>query len=255
MTTGYGQPHTYPGRLIIVEGIDGSGKSTQLQLLQRWLVSQGHTVFFTERNSSKLVKETTKLGKKTRTLTPLTFSLIHATDFADRLFYNMIPPLKAGMIVLADRYVYTAFARDVARGCDRGWVRKLYDFAIRPDIAFYFKVPVDVSLGRILSGRAKIKYYEAGMDLNLSQDPVESFSKFQAKLLEEYDRVVEEHKLTVIDASAEIDEQQEIVRDVATRMLKHYHPRQSNGQTQVLRGGDPVSGTGVPELEGQTRRD
>ena len=223
---GYGQPHTYPGRLIIVEGIDGSGKSTQLQLLHRWLLSQRHTVFFTEWNSSALVKETTKLGKKSRTLTPLTFSLIHATDFADRLFYNMIPPLKAGMIVLADRFVYTAFARDVVRGCDRLWVRKLYEFAIQPDIAFYFKVPVDVSLGRILSGRAKIKYYEAGMDLNISQDPVESFSKFQSKILEEYDRVVDECKLTVVDATAEIDEQQEIVRDVVTKALKeHRAPR------------------------------
>ena len=251
---GYGQSHQYPGRLIIVEGIDGSGKSTQLQLLQRWLVAQGHTVFFTEWNSSKLVKETTKLGKKNRTLTPLTFSLIHTTDFADRLFYHMIPPLKAGMIVLADRYVYTAFARDVARGCDRGWVRKLYDFAIRPDLAFYFKVPVDVSLGRILSGRAKVKYYEAGMDLNMSQDPVESFSKFQSKILEEYDRVVEEFHLTVVDATAEIDEQQAIVRDVVTRILTTYQPRRSNGQAQVLRGGDSVPGSVIPEPEGKTDR-
>ena len=252
---GYGQSHQYPGRLIIVEGIDGSGKSTQLQLLQRWLVSQGHTVFFTEWNSSKLVKETTKLGKKNRTLTPLTFSLIHATDFADRLFYHIIPPLKAGMIVLADRYVYTAFARDVARGCDAGWVRKVYDFAIRPDIAFYFKVPVDVSIGRILSGRAKIKYYEAGMDLNMSQDPVESFTKFQSRILEEYDRVVEEFKLTVVDAAAEIDEQQEFVRDVVTRALATYQPQQVNGQTQILRGGDTVSGSGIPEPQGQAHRD
>ena len=248
--TGYGQPHQYPGRLIIVEGIDGSGKSTQLQLLQRWLVSQGHTVFFTEWNSSKLVKETTKLGKKNRTLTPLTFSLIHATDFADRLFYNIIPPLKAGMIVLADRYVYTAFARDVARGCERAWVRKLYAFAIRPDIAFYFKVPVDVSLGRILSGRAKVKYYEAGMDLNLSQDPVESFSRFQSKILEEYDRVVEEHSLTIIDATAEIDEQQEIVREVVTRVLSKRDGKRTDAKTQVLRGGDSVPGTLVPESQG-----
>ncbi len=252
---GYGQPHQYPGRLIIVEGIDGSGKSTQLQLLHRWLVSQGHTVFFTEWNSSKLVKETTKLGKKNRTLTPLTFSLIHATDFADRLFYHMIPPLKAGMIVLADRYVYTAFARDVARGCDREWVRKVYDFAIRPDHAFYFKVPVDVSLGRILSGRAKIKYYEAGMDLNMSQDPVESFSKFQSKVLEEYDRVVDHYQLDIVDATAEIDEQQEIVREAVKRTLATYQPpRSSHGQTQVLRGGDRVPGSSLSELEGQADR-
>lgn len=233
----YGQPHQYPGRLIVVEGIDGSGKSTQLQLMQRWLVSQGHMVFFTEWNSSKLVRETTKMGKKNRALTPLTFSLIHATDFADRLFYHIIPPLKAGMIVLADRYCYTAFARDVARGCDPSWVRKLYDFAIRPDLAFYFKVPVDVSLGRILSGRAKIKYYEAGMDLNMSADPVESFSKFQSRVLQEYDRVVDEHKLYVVDASADIDEQQEIVRDAVIKTLGVKPPvaapalGEANGQT------------------------
>lgn len=246
---GYGQPHKYPGRLIVVEGIDGSGKSTQLQLLHRWLVSQGHTVFFTEWNSSKLVKETTKIGKKSRSLTPLTFSLIHATDFADRLFYNIIPPLKAGMIVLADRWAYTAFARDVARRCDRAWVRKLYEFAIRPDIAFYFKVPVDVSLGRILSGRAKIKYYEAGMDLNMSPDVVESFSKFQSNILAEYDRVVEEYKLYVMDATAEIDEQQEVVRDVVEKALADYKPRFSRAKAKVLRGGDPVPGALVPESQ------
>ena len=255
MVTSYREQHQYPGRLIIVEGIDGSGKSTQLQLLQRWLISQGHTVFFTAWNSSKLVKETTKLGKKNRTLTPLTFSLLHATDFADRLFYHIMPPLKAGMIVLADRFFYTAFARDVARGCERDWVRKLYAFSIKPDLAFYFKVPVDVSIGRILSGRAKIKYYEAGMDLNMSQDPVESFTKFQTRVLDEYDRVVEEHGLRVIDATAEIDEQQELVRDVVTRMLSDYKPRWTHGETQVLRGGDSVSRLGVSELEGQVDRD
>jgi dTMP kinase len=254
MTRSYGQPHNFPGRLLIVEGIDGSGKSTQLQLMQRWLVSQGHMVFFTEWNSSKLVKETTKIGKKNRALTPMTFSLLHATDFADRLFYHIIPPLKAGMIVLADRYVYTAFARDVVRGCHPGWVRKLYDFAIRPDIAFYFKVPVDVSLGRILSGRAKIKYYEAGMDMNISQDPVESFSKFQAKVLEEYDRVVDEFKLYVVDATAEIDEQQEIVRAAVTKALVPRQPRGNDGQAQVLRGGDSVPGVQLPESQGQVDR-
>ena len=222
----FDKKHSYPGKLFIVEGVDGSGKSTQIDLLKKWLESEGYSVFFTEWNSSELVKETTREAKKKNLLTPTTFSLLHATDFADRLYYQIIPPLKAGMIVLADRYVYTAFARDVARGCDPGWTRKLYQFAIRPDIAFYFKVPVDVSLGRILSGRAKIKYYEAGMDLNMSQDPVESFSKFQSKVLAEYDRVVDEYKLTVMDATAEIDEQQDIVRDVVASMLA---PRGGNG--------------------------
>ncbi len=128
-------PHEYPGKLFVVEGIDGSGKTTQLALLAKWLSAAGHPVFQTEWNSSALVKAATKTGKKKNALTPMTFSLLHATDFADRLLYNIIPPLKAGMIVLADRYTYTAFARDVARGVDRRWVRELYSFAVKPDLA------------------------------------------------------------------------------------------------------------------------
>src|ERR1041385_852751 len=149
-------PHASRGKLIVVEGIDGSGKSTQLQLALRYLQSRNLRPFFTEWNSADLVKATTKKGKKKMSLTPLTFSLLHATDFAHRLVHNILPPLKAGMIVLADRYVYTAFARDVVRGCDRNWVRKVYEFAPRPDRAFYFNVSIDVSVSRILSGRARI---------------------------------------------------------------------------------------------------
>ncbi len=141
-------PHEYPGKLFVVEGIDGSGKTTQLALLAKWLSAAGLRVFVTEWNSSALVKAATKMGKKKNSLTPTTFSLLHATDFADRLLYNIVPPLKAGMIVLADRYAYTAFARDVARGVDRRWVRDLYSFGVRPDLALYFRVPIDVSLDR-----------------------------------------------------------------------------------------------------------
>src|SRR5512133_3228165 len=130
-------PHQYPGRLVVVEGIDGSGKTTQLGLLAKWLASKGQRVFVTEWNSSPLVKAATKAGKKKNLLTPMTFSLLHATDFADRLLYKVIPPLKAGMIVLADRYAYTAFARYVARGVDRQWVRDLYGFAVKPALALY----------------------------------------------------------------------------------------------------------------------
>src|SRR5208282_3590587 len=132
----------YPGRLFIVEGIDGSGKSTQLSLLHKWLESKGYGVVFSEWNSSPLVKDTTKHGKKKKLLTPATFSLIHSTDFADRTERSILPLLKAGAVVLCDRYIYTAFARDVARGMDRAWVRDLYGFAVKPAIAFYFRVPL-----------------------------------------------------------------------------------------------------------------
>src|SRR5258705_6537366 len=165
--------HQYPGRLFIVEGVDGSGKSTQIALLRQWLISEGYTVFFSEWNSSPLVKKTTSKGKRKQLLTPTTFSLIHATDFADRTEHDIIPPLKAGAIVLADRYCYTAFARDVARGCDRRWVRDVYQFAVKPTVAFFFRAPLEVAIDRITSGRPELKYYESGLDMSWSDDPEE----------------------------------------------------------------------------------
>ncbi len=216
--------HPYPGRLIIVEGIDGSGKSTQLKLLERWLLNTKHRVFFTEWNSSALVNETIKRGKKKNLLTPTTFSILHATDFADRLAHLIIPPLKAGMIVLADRYVYTAFSRDVVRGVHPEWVRNLYGFAVKPDLAFYFRVPIDISLKRILNGRKSLKFHEAGMDLDLSDDPRVSFQMFQSRVLEEYDKISEEFNLTVMDATQSIQKQQEMVREIVKEKLQDYRP-------------------------------
>jgi dTMP kinase len=216
--------HPFPGRLIIVEGIDGSGKSTQLQLLNKWLLSMNYRVFFTEWNSSALVKETIKRGKRKDILTPTTFSILHATDFADRLAHLIIPPLKAGMIVLADRYAYTAFARDVVRGVHPAWVRNLYGFAVKPNLALYFKVPMEVSLKRILTGRINLKFHEAGMDLRLSDNPNESFQIFQRKILDEYDVIAPEFGLTVIDATGSIQVQQQQVRKIVTEMLGGYKP-------------------------------
>src|ERR1700733_11209356 len=213
-------PHNYPGKLIVVEGIDGSGKSTQLQLAMRYLQAKRAPVFFTEWNSAELVKTVTKRGKKKMSLTPLTFSLLHATDFAHRLVHNILPPLKAGMTVLADRYVYTAFARDAARGVDRDWVREAYQFAPRPDLAIYFKVPIDVSVQRILSGRAQLKDYEAGMDLNLASDKITSFKIFQSRILDEYERITHEYGLTVIDASLSIGQQQQAVRTLLDQLFE-----------------------------------
>jgi dTMP kinase len=208
-----------PGKLFIVEGIDGSGKSTQLDLLRKWLVGMGYCVAFSEWNSSPVVKATTKRGKKKQFLTPTSFSLIHAADLADRLERQILPALKAGAIVLADRYVYTAFARDVARGVSPAWVRKLYAFAVTPTVAFYFRVPLEESLKRILAGRPTLKFYEAGMDVGLSDDPYESFALFQGRILEEYEKMVDEFDLTVIDATRRLVEQQEIVRKIIEPQL------------------------------------
>jgi dTMP kinase len=215
-------PHSYPGKLIVVEGIDGSGKSTQLQLALRYLQARGLKTFFTEWNSADLVKAVTKRGKKKMSLTPMTFSLLHATDFAHRLVHNILPPLKAGMIVLADRYVYTAFARDVVRGCERNWVRRIYQFAPRPDRAFYFNVPIDVSVSRLLSGRAKLKEYEAGMDMGLASDLVGSFKLFQNRILNEYAQITSEYGLTEIDATQSIGEQQQYVRSYIDQTLEEF---------------------------------
>ena len=208
------RPNHFPGKLIIVEGIDGSGKSTQLALLNQWLRSKRLVVSFSEWNSSSIVRGSTRQGKKKQMFTPTTFSLIHATDFADRLERRIRPMLEAGAVVCADRYAFTAFARDAARGVRREWVRNLYRVAIQPDLAFYFRVPLDVALKRILGGRAALKYYEAGMDLGLSPDIEKSFALFQQRILEEYDSMAEEMGFHVIDATRSIKKQQKQVRQI-----------------------------------------
>ena len=214
----YGK-HRFPGKLFIVEGIDGSGKSTQIALLQKWLESEGYVTFFSEWNSSPLVREVTRRGKKKRMLTPTTFSLIHATDFADRTEHHIIPPLKAGALALADRYIYTAFARDAARGVDPKWVRGLYQFAVKPTLAFYFRIPLEEAMKRILGGRNAIKYYEAGMDLKISDDLEEAFRIFQGRIVDEYEKMVSEFGLTVIDASLPIEKQQVQMREMVSHAL------------------------------------
>ena len=202
----------YPGTLIIVEGIDGSGKSTQIDLLQKWLRSRNLVTVFTEWNSSPIVKRTTKQAKVNELLTPMSFSLIHAADFASRVHAQIMPALRAGAIVLADRYVFTAFARDATRGVNRDWVRRIYSFAVQPSLALYFRVPLDVSIERISAGREDMKFYEAGQDMGFSNDRQESFRMFQSKLLDEYEGMTEEFGLITIDATLPIAVQQQQVR-------------------------------------------
>ena len=206
-----------PGRLIAVEGLDGSGKSTQIYLLKRWLELRGLKVFFTEWNSSVIVKKATSKGKKRQLLTPTTFSLIHCTDFADRYERQILPLLKAGYLVLCDRYVYTAFARDAVRGCSRAWLRNLYGYARRPDLTFFFNTPLPVALGRILAGRPQLKYHEAGMDLGFSPDPQESFRIFQEHIYREYLVMKDEFGFVTINGAETIEEQQAIVRKIVEK--------------------------------------
>jgi dTMP kinase len=209
----------YRGKLIAVEGLDGSGKSTQIYLLKRWLELQKVKVSFTEWNSSVLVKSATKKGKKEQLLTATTFSLIHATDFAHRYERHVVPLLRYGYIVLADRYIFTALARDAVRGCDREWIRNLYGFAVQPDITFYFDVPLETAVGRIMAGRPVLKHHEAGMDLNLARDPVESFQLFQGQIKDEYRRLGSEFDFTVMDATRSIEEQQQLMRSIVTNRI------------------------------------
>src|SRR5688572_14740876 len=209
----------FPGRLIAVEGLDGSGKSTQIYLLKRWLEAQKLKVFFTEWNSSDLVKAATSKGKKQELLTPTTFSLIHATDFADRYERQLVPLLRAGYLVLCDRYIFTAFGRDIVRGCPPQWVRDIYSFAAHPDLTFFFKADLEVSLNRILDGRPQLKYFEAGMDLRLSTDPYESFRIFQGRILEQYLAMSTEFNFTLIDANQSIEPQQNVVRSLVAEKL------------------------------------
>lgn len=213
------QNHNLKGTLVCVEGIDGSGKSTQLNLLRDWLKSSGQDVLYTEWNSSPLISQTTKLAKKKNLLSPRTFSLLHAVDFADRLKQVIAPALKAGFIVLADRYAYTAFARDVARGVDSSWVRNVYDFAIKPDLAIYFDIEPKIAMKRICFNRAP-KFYEAGMDLKLSNDPYESYVIFQSRVIEEYKKMVDEYGLVKLDATDSIHSKQVKIRELLRDVLK-----------------------------------
>ncbi len=214
----FSKDHNFKGALICTEGIDGSGKSTQIDLLYDWLKSKNADVILTRWNSSDLIANTTKKAKKKNMLSPRTFSLLHAVDFADRLEKVIIPALKAGFIVLADRYVYTAFARDVARDVDSKWVRNMYSFAIKPDLTVYFDVSAKVSLDRICSTRQP-KYYEAGMDLKLSNNPYKSYVLFQNRVIQEYKNMIDEFGLIQLDANDTIHSRQQYFRKLVMEVL------------------------------------
>ena len=217
--SGYGIPYLpiegYPGKILAIEGTDGVGRSTQIQLLREWLEVKGYGVVETGWTRSPLMQPTIELAKSSNTLNKLTFVLLYATDFADRLEKELIPALKAGFIVLSDRYIYTALARAGVRGVDRTWMRSLYGFAIAPHLVFYLKIDVETLIGRVLESRG-MDFWESGMDLKTGDDIYESFRSYQSKLLKEYASMADEFHFRVVDARRSVVQiQDELRRQVA----------------------------------------
>ena len=209
----------YPGKLIAIEGTDGVGRSTQIQLLREWLEIKGYGVVETGWTRSPLMQPTIELAKSSNTLNKLTFVLLYATDFADRLEKEIIPALKAGFIVLSDRYIFTALARAGVRGVDRQWLRNLYGFAIAPHMVFYLKIDVDKLIGRVLESRG-MDFWESGMDLKTGDDIYESFRTYQQRLLREYASMADEFHFRVLDSRRRVDRIQDELRKQVEAFLE-----------------------------------
>lgn len=202
------------GILIAVEGMDGSGKSTQAKLLYHWLRAIGLPVYHTEWNSSNVVRAATKVGKDTKRLKPMTFHLIHAADFADRWSQQIEPMLEVGGIVICDRYKFTALARDGARGIESSVIEETYSFAPEPDLTLYFDIPPEVGYDRIVTGRPSLKWYEAGLDMGWTHDPFESYKILQGKIKSIYDNLVKIDRIEKVDALGSVSEVQTRVREI-----------------------------------------
>lgn len=211
--------HGYPGLLIVVEGTDGAGKSTQIQLLKSWIEDQCYGVMVSEWKTSKLIAHVIDDAKERNLLNATTFSLLYASDFTNRLENSIIPALKAGFVVLLDRYTYTAFARDVVRGCKPKWVRKVYDYAPEPDLTFYLELPVDVLLKRIIAKNKGLDYFESGRDIGLSTDFYDSFKLYQTNILDEYEKMKHKHNFITLDGTQEVEEIQNQISDKVKELL------------------------------------
>jgi dTMP kinase len=204
-------PPNSPGRIIAIEGTDGVGRSTQVQLLREWLEIRGYGVVETGLTHSRLMETTIELAKSSNTLNPLTFVLLYACDFADRMEKEILPALSAGFIVLADRYIYTAIARACVRGVDSQWLRRLYGFAIAPHIVFYLNIDTNTLVRRVLNNGG-ISYWESGMDMRFGDDIFDNFRGYQRRLLRAYSSMAKEFGFHVLDGRLPVDMIQEELR-------------------------------------------
>jgi dTMP kinase len=204
-----------PGRLIVIEGTDGVGRSTQLSLLRPWLESSGYAVVDTEMTRSVLVGRGLKQAKEGHTLSTITLNLFYATDFVDRFEQQILPALRAGFIVLTDRYIYSLIARALVRGADPHWIRSIYGLALKPDATFYLKIGVEDLIPRVLHSGG-FDYWESGMDMRLGDDLYDSFVNYQTRLLAEFEKMIEEYNFQVIDATLPVER---IVEQLKLRIL------------------------------------
>jgi dTMP kinase len=188
------------GKLIVIEGTDGAGRTTQIDLLKAWLEELGHAVLATGMARSSLAGDGIRRAKEGNNLGPVTQSLFYATDFVDRLENEIIPALRAGFIVLTDRYIYSLMARAIVRGMDPAWIRSIFTVALRPDAVFYLRVGVDQLVPRVVFSRG-FDYWESGMDLYPGRDMYDSFCNYQQALLAEFDRLSQEYNFETVDAS------------------------------------------------------
>jgi dTMP kinase len=212
------EPQELKGKLIVVEGADGVGRSTQIRLLKQWLETKGHAVLATRMTRSPLAGKGLRRAKKGTTLGRVTMTLFYATDFADRLEHEVLPALKAGFVVLTDRYIYTLAARALVRGIDPDWLRGVYGFALKPDRVFYLRASVDDLVTRVLQ-EGGFDYWESGMDLHLGDDRYESFVKYQSRIMSQFDKMVEDFGFTVIDATRPIDAVFTDLREQVSKLL------------------------------------
>jgi dTMP kinase len=234
-------PEELRGKLIVVEGADGVGRTTQIWLLKQWLETKGHAVRATRMTRSALAGKGLRRAKKGTTLGRVTMALFYATDFADRLEHEVIPALKAGFIVLTDRYVYTLIARALVRGIDPEWIREVYGFALKPDRIFYLRAGVDDQVTRVLQ-KGRFNYWESGMDLHLGDDMYESFVAYQNRMIGQFDQMVEDYGFEVVDASHSIDEVFADLRGRMSLVLNHARPSavEANGGLKESRRGSAL---------------
>jgi len=241
------EPQDLRGKLIVIEGADGVGRSTQVWLLKQWLETKGHAVLATRMTRSDLAGKGLRQAKKGTTLGRVTMALFYATDFADRLEHEVIPALKAGFIVLTDRYIYTLIARALVRGIDADWLRDAYGFALMPDKVFYLRAEVDDLVTRVLQAGG-FDYWESGMDLHLGDDMYDSFVAYQNRMRIQFDHMVDDYGFTLIDARRSIDAVFADLKEQMSALL--YAPSaatgDATGRSRPALNGAPVHASMAP---------